>query len=112
MLAKANAETARAELLATAGLPEGEHAGSISATVAAALARAASCVASASQEASVAGQPGTGGDRGAEAEAPPQLRQRAGGGGATIQPPDARPSDRRPHMDRFSRRPCEGRPRR
>ena len=37
-LAKANAETARAELLAIAGLPEGEHAGSIRATAATALA--------------------------------------------------------------------------
>ncbi|MGI8608962.1 MAG: type IV secretory system conjugative DNA transfer family protein [Candidatus Dormibacteria bacterium] len=37
-LAKANAVTARAELLAIAGLPEGEHAGSIRATAATALA--------------------------------------------------------------------------
>ncbi len=37
-LAKANAETARAKLLAIAGLPEGEHAGSIRATAATALA--------------------------------------------------------------------------
>lgn len=37
-LARANAETARTELLAIAGLPDGEHAGSIRATAATALA--------------------------------------------------------------------------